>query len=79
MDKQELRARMRAMRRALSQEEQEAASLAVHERLRCFAPYRELWVLIVLCWMLLAAAIALAVLMPQTAWRIGPSACIVKA
>ena len=37
----------------------------------CFAPYRELWVLIVLCWVLLAAAIALAVLMPQTAWRIG--------
>lgn len=36
----------------------------------CFAPYRELWVLIVLCWVLLAAAIVLAVLMPQTAWRI---------
>ena len=41
MEKQELRARMRAMRRALSKEAQEAASLAVHERLRCFAPYRE--------------------------------------
>lgn len=36
----------------------------------CFAPYRELWVLIVLCWVLLAASIALVVLMPQTAWRI---------
>ena len=46
----------------------------------CFAPFRELWVLIVLCWLLLAAAIVLAVLLPQTAWRIAMAltACLVK-
>ena len=41
MNKDELRHAMRARRRALSQEEQRRASLAVLERVRAFAPYRE--------------------------------------
>ena len=41
MNKDELRQAMRARRRALSQEEQRRASLAVLERVRAFAPYRE--------------------------------------
>lgn len=41
MNKDELRHAMRARRRVLSQEEQRRASLAVLERVRAFAPYRE--------------------------------------
>ena len=41
MNKDELRHALRARRRALSQEEQRRASLAVLERVRAFAPYRE--------------------------------------
>lgn len=41
MDKQELREKLRAMRRAFSPEKQENASLAVYRRLQGFAPYRD--------------------------------------
>lgn len=41
MNKDELRHAMRTRRRALSQEEQRRASLAVLERVCAFAPYRE--------------------------------------
>lgn len=41
MNKDELRYAMRARRRALSQEEQRHASLAVCAHVRAFAPYRE--------------------------------------
>lgn len=40
MDKQELRVKLRAMRRAFSPEKQENASLAVYRRLQGFVPYR---------------------------------------
>ena len=41
MNKDELRHALRARRRALSSDEQRRASLAVYERVRAFAPYRE--------------------------------------
>ena len=41
MDKQELRVKLRAMRRDLSPEEQKTASLAVFRQLQKFTPYRD--------------------------------------